>query len=497
MTTTMKALESLALLLAITGWSTADVHWEQYGRTCLHNPVVGGEAAPELVQPRWSVSPDFELTAASAPVVFENTVFAYGLSWDFSTSYIAAYDVADGTPRWQEPVDAAVQDSWSTPAVDAASRSILIGTGSRIFCLNVDTGAQRWVTDIGSSIFNSSITIAAGRAFLSDSTAVAGSYGGGPGKLVALNLGASQEHEPGDILWQAPLGSSSGCTPAYDPENSLVIVGDCSGTIRACHADTGQQAWSYTVPDVPDVYDWQHTPGGTFWGATSISGGFAYACTYYFHGGEDNSYIYKLNAATGGLVWRTPSERSNSVPIVVGGRVLLCGGLVDFGVPKLEAFDDATGTKLWEYAGVGGRDNTPVIVGSTCYIGDSPDLGGFYYEGLVALDLALDPGDAGFVVGSHPDAGGSPAYANGSIYSVGNGGLCAFGELPPEHTWPVEGDANLDCTVNILDLLFVRNRISSDPASGANWQADVNDDGKINILDLIYTRNRLNNRCEQ
>jgi len=61
---------------------------------------------------------------------------------------------------------------------------------------------------------------------------------------------------------------------------------------------------------------------------------------------------------------------------------------------------------------------------------------------------------------------------------------------------PLEGDANMDCKVNILDLIFVRNRLNQDVDTGDNWQADANSDGKINILDLIYVRNRLNSRCE-
>ncbi|HUS58329.1 MAG TPA: dockerin type I domain-containing protein [Planctomycetota bacterium] len=61
--------------------------------------------------------------------------------------------------------------------------------------------------------------------------------------------------------------------------------------------------------------------------------------------------------------------------------------------------------------------------------------------------------------------------------------------------WPVDGDANLDCRVNILDLIFVRNRLNQDPTSADNWQADVNTDGHINVLDLIFVRNRLNTIC--
>ena len=63
-------------------------------------------------------------------------------------------------------------------------------------------------------------------------------------------------------------------------------------------------------------------------------------------------------------------------------------------------------------------------------------------------------------------------------------------------TWPIFGDANLDCRVNILDLIFVRNRLNEDPQTDINWQADVVQDGSINILDMIYVRNRLNMTCE-
>jgi len=57
------------------------------------------------------------------------------------------------------------------------------------------------------------------------------------------------------------------------------------------------------------------------------------------------------------------------------------------------------------------------------------------------------------------------------------------------------GDANMDCSVNILDLIFIRNKLNADVATGDNWKADVNGDARINILDLIYVRNKLNTQC--
>jgi len=62
--------------------------------------------------------------------------------------------------------------------------------------------------------------------------------------------------------------------------------------------------------------------------------------------------------------------------------------------------------------------------------------------------------------------------------------------------WPFPEDANYDCTINILDMLFIRDRLNEDVSTANNWQADVNRDGEINILDIISVRNRLNETCE-
>jgi len=61
--------------------------------------------------------------------------------------------------------------------------------------------------------------------------------------------------------------------------------------------------------------------------------------------------------------------------------------------------------------------------------------------------------------------------------------------------WPIDGDANMDCRVNILDLIFIRNKLNQDASTGDNWKADVNEDTRINILDLIFVRNKLNTQC--
>ena len=64
-----------------------------------------------------------------------------------------------------------------------------------------------------------------------------------------------------------------------------------------------------------------------------------------------------------------------------------------------------------------------------------------------------------------------------------------------EARYDLLGDVNGDCRVNILDLIFIRNRLSATPDLD-NSRADVNKDGTIHLLDLIKVRNELAARCE-
>jgi len=91
------------------------------------------------------------------------------------------------------------------------------------------------------------------------------------------------------------------------------------------------------------------------------------------------------------------------------------------------------------------------------------------------------------------------------LYWVVDGGPQAEGQVSVQITMNADrtaearydllGDVNGDCRVNILDLIFIRNRLSATPDLD-NSRADVNKDGTINLLDLIKVRNELGARCE-
>ena len=53
---------------------------------------------------------------------------------------------------------------------------------------------------------------------------------------------------------------------------------------------------------------------------------------------------------------------------------------------------------------------------------------------------------------------------------------------------------SIDCKVNVLDLIKVRNNLNKD-AFQNGVAGDVNGDGKINVLDLIHARNQIGWIC--
>ena len=130
---------------------------------------------------------------------------------------------------------------------------------------------------------------------------------------------------------------------------------------------------------------------------------------------------------------------------------------------------------------------------SATWTTDIPAEGGLNY-GTVSLSGATPNTVPENAVGtSHSVTFAIAAGTNYKIILVNNeiAGSSFYWPRP----WPIEGDANMDCRVNILDLIFIRNKLNQAVGTGDNWKADVNEDTRINILDLIFVRNKLNTQC--
>jgi len=66
-----------------------------------------------------------------------------------------------------------------------------------------------------------------------------------------------------------------------------------------------------------------------------------------------------------------------------------------------------------------------------------------------------------------------------------------------QQVWPIPGDANLNCSVSITDIIYVRNNLGKDTTLDSVWQADVKWDGRVNILDMVFVRNRIGTSCAE
>ena len=126
---------------------------------------------------------------------------------------------------------------------------------------------------------------------------------------------------------------------------------------------------------------------------------------------------------------------------------------------------------------------TPALQGSLCI-----DVGDNSPDGVEITQYKTD-----LMGGSHMRLVDGNLPADG-VATVDMG---CFEMRPNEDikAWPLKGDANCDCRTNILDLIYIRNKLNQDPSQGENWHADLNRDGRINIGDLLFARNELNNSC--
>lgn len=460
--------------------------WGQVGGGPERGAWREGAAAPVLGSPRWVLAQtaggqaiDFEpsagVVAATLPAARVYAVGRIGVQ-----AVAVSVDAETGQVVWTAPVPAAAFGSWSTPALDVSTGLLLVAAGTSVVALRTADGGEAWRATLAGPVVNASPLVVSdlgppgvrSRAFITD-------YGGfgGPGSLYCINLSprdaGANPFDPGQVLWAAPIGSSTGATPAAI--GGLVVVTSTgldsggAGQMRAFDARA-------TVQPSP-VWVFDNPVAEGFFGGVSLAAGadgtpYAYAASYAFWGELDSANLVKVNARTGALVWSAPCNRTSSTPIVLAnGDVLLSGGVDGFGsVPTVERFTDlgAAAQRQWntavgswvdgngnsvidagEYLVVGGWSTQPAVVGGRWVVVGVPptetDPGGGYRR-LLVLDANGTPGQSGFVAGmGPPEVGGStPALLGRGTYSVGLGGLAAFGAAPPRADVDGNGAVTVD-----------------------------------------------------
>jgi outer membrane protein assembly factor BamB len=491
-----KGLVSVVLACAVvTGVQAGSQDWPAYGHNASRQAIsVDGPNAISANTLKWVADKDpqdpnyyVEFESATGPVVYKGRVYAYAKYYNESSEYtnsqIIAYDANSGGILWATPIDKAVWGSWSSPCVDTKHNTVLIGSGTRVFALDKDSGEEVWATPMDQNVVNASVCVTAdlphARAFITDYNDMFA----GTGKFYCINLdanGAGNPYQPGEIVWSQVIGNTSGNTAAYS--NGIVYVANISpdfkGYIRA-----------YDATAVSPVQLWEVTNPEGFWGGVVVTKeGFLYAATYDFWGDEDNSTLFKIDCADGNVIWATPTERTNAVPVVVGDRIYISGGVEGYGSrPKVEAYQDngSSAGKLWETGAsiaVGGWTNQPAYANGKLYVGAT--LLDEAYTELYVLDVSKEPNDANFIIAHYTDnkCGNSPAVTYTSIYTVGYDGLFKF------HQPGFLGDVTKNGEVDMSDLGKLADDWLYDGPIGVK-RSDLDLDGDVDFTDFALLAN--------
>ncbi len=483
--------------------------WLNYGHTPNRNSIaVDGPNTIDANTVAWIADEDpqdpnfyVEFEGATGPVVYNEMVYAYAkyfepnedspTGFDYTHSQVVGYDCNSGEIEWATVIDKAIWDSWSTPCIDTKHNTVLIGSGYKVFALDANSGAQLWATQLDSFIVNASVCAAVdisdARAFITDFDG-----SGTTGKLYCINLDANEpnnRYEPGEIVWSAVLGATIGNSPAY--KDGVVYVAsvkattNTTGTIYAydAEANTAIELWQCTDPNFE----------GFTGGVTVTKEGFLYAATYdWAQESEDNSALCKIDSSDGSIVWITQTERTSAMPVVVGNKIYISGGIADDpplfsgSRPKVSAYHDlgTSVVKLWETPaglGVGGWIKQPAYANGKLYVGTAPEHGDYFgiYSHLYIIDVCLMPDDEGFIMDRYhlKYCGNSPAVTYDSIYTIGLDGLFKF------HQPALLSDISKDDKVDVNDMgELIKVWLYDGPVGSIRSDLDL--DGDVDSIDF-------------
>ena len=452
----MRQMVSLVAIVLVAGAPLRAGDWREFAHDAARSSQTASGPV-DLGASLWTAAENPPGTpmvyeGPSGPIVYNGRVYANArhiVNGTHVNNKLIALDAATGTVLFETLIDKSVSESWSTPAVDGAHGTVLLGCGSKLFSVDATVGGIVWSTPLLRSVVNASPAVredaVRGRVLITDYTG----FGTG-GSLYCINTSAfdaaQNPWQPGDVVWREPLVTTIGNSPTLS--GNTVYVSTAVGNFPVFTnrmvafdidgADGARLRWTWNAPAAgTDV----------FYSGIALANGALYAATYSFSGAGDTAKMHKIDASTGAALWTTPCNRTASTPIVAGERIYLATGIAGFSsVPRVQAFVDlgASAVKIWDtYSDtggglvVGGWTHQPVLVGDTLYVGKVPLNANSFgpYTDLFMLDVNRTPSDPLFIRGQRAGVGSTPAICDGRLYSIGVGGLTAIAAL---------GDACLD-----------------------------------------------------
>ena len=454
-----------------------------------------------------------------------------------------------GAVLWASVVPNPVFDSAPTPSLDIANGTVLYPSGNRVRAFALGSGTLLWETVLSRSIVNASVCVTNDRAYITDYDGF-----GIAASIYSINTAPfdaeNNPYQVGQIVWSAPIGGSSGNTPAFDVTLNAVFVatiGEYETTsgqvlafdVAAAEADAAinavpQPFWTATAPlaGQDDPQDPNNLdPIGFFGGLTvawineqGIQTPLVLASTYAFAGGMASARTLAIHGETGAILWSLPTNRTRSIPVMlpragnlvgqpssgIATSLLLAGGVPGYGtVPTLE-FAEATSVGASSVFQSAMNTWTDLNANSLIDSGEYTRFGGWSAQPVVTRWR----GSAGAVVGTIPsgtnfagfstdirtlDLSRSPAPAQNGFVTVtaANGGgsaavaglnIYSIGAAGLCGFGPTPGtlDINADSRISINDLALYEQGTQRDLDSNGA----VNGQDRAMLVDALRRRDR-------
>ncbi|HUZ68150.1 MAG TPA: PQQ-binding-like beta-propeller repeat protein [Candidatus Acidoferrales bacterium] len=192
-------------------------------------------------------------------------------------------------------------------------------------------------------------------------------------------------------------GASVGCfesdlyTSPPSAAGGVVYAGGTDGIVVAINATTRKILWQRCLQCSPSGGPSLATP------AVSADGSWLYI------GSSTSGDVYKLNAATGALVWTHYVDSCGESAVAVSGSSLFVSGCAVY------ALSATTGAQLWHSTKIGSTISMPAVADGLVYV-----TAGGNYSGTFALNAST-----GKTMWSEPEFLGPlypPTIANGVVY---------------------------------------------------------------------------------
>lgn len=360
--------------------------WPQFHSDPQHHGYSNCHA-PRSNQTIW-VSGDIGAQPGSSVSVADGAVYVN------CVDNLTCLDRNSGEALWSYPFPAAGDFAFGfTPA---CCDGRVFFTSDRTYCLNASNGSELWsfAQSTGKPAIDASPAIAEGLVLVSD-------WDGHHYYCL--------DEETGEELWNFTVLGNAQSTAAVDC-NRAVFAGwqwGLGGTIYCVNLRNGSLIWNISTDNSPC-------------GSATISNGSVFMSTYSFNGDGD---LLALSLDNGSILWTSQVSPTDSTPVVVDGRVYLCGGCEGFSTLHTYCFDALNGKLLWmtpKDLNIGDWRCSPAFSDGILFAG-SPKF--TEYAGLYALNS-----QTGEVIWSYPEAGSSPALADGILFSIGGGRVYAFGD---------------------------------------------------------------------